>query len=341
MKRAWHRWGWPLVKGLLVLAILWAIGRKFYDDLTDPRLATIALHPGWLLLSAALYLPGLVLSAWYWHHLLCVCGQRPRFITALRAYFMGHLGKFVPGKALAVVLRAGYVRGPNVRFGIAVITTFYEVFATMAAGGLVAAVIFAIDPPEVPGLDWEPRLTSLLLLGLCVVPLWPDVFNFIVGRMARRFEKVDSLQLPQLRFATLVLGLCVTAVGWLFLGLSVWALLQAVSETAVPWSFAVWMRCTGSIALAYVAGFMLGTPGGVGAREIFLLPLLGFACPQEAFVAAAVVLLRLVWTATEVATAGALLLIRNRTGPLPTSPGVSLQPPGMSAKGLEVTVSDP
>jgi uncharacterized membrane protein YbhN (UPF0104 family) len=337
MKRAWKRWGWPLVKGLIVIAILWAVGRKFYDDLTDPSLANLELRPSWLLLSAALYLPGLMLSAWYWHHLLHVLGQRPRLLTTFRAYFLGHLAKFVPGKALALVLRAGYVRGPEVRFGVAIITTFYEVFATMAAGGLVAALIFAIDPPEVRGLEWEPRLTSLLLLGLCVGPLWPTAFNFIVGRMARRFEIVE--QLPRLRFATLLVGLGVAAIGWLLLGMSVWALLQAVLPEPPRWTFAVWMRCTGSIGLAYVAGFLLGTPGGIGARELFLLPLLGFACPDEAFIAAAVVLLRVVWTVVEVGTAGVLL----------ARPGASLRAPAIpepprledSPRGLEVNVADP
>ncbi len=315
MNITWKRWAWPLCKTLLALAILVAISRKFYDDLTDPKLGSLQLRPGWLLLSGALYFPALLISAWYWYHLLHVFGQRPRLVSAVRAYFMGHLGKFVPGKALAVLLRAGAVRSPEVRFGVAIITTFYEVFATMAAGGLLAALIFATDPPHVTGLDWDPRLVSLLLLALCAVPLWPGVFNFLLGRMARRFEKVESFQLPRLRLGTLLVGIGVTAVGWLLVGLSVWALLEAVLPEPLEWSLAIWLRCTGSIGLAYVAGFVLGTPGGIGIRELFLLALLGFAA-DEVLIAGAVVLLRLVWTVVEVVPATALAVgIRHSSKP--------------------------
>ena len=33
MKIAWKHWGWRLLKGVLALAILAAIGYKFYGDL--------------------------------------------------------------------------------------------------------------------------------------------------------------------------------------------------------------------------------------------------------------------------------------------------------------------
>ena len=48
MKTAFQRWAWPVVKGLLALAILCAIGHRFYVDLRDVDLATLDLRPGWL-----------------------------------------------------------------------------------------------------------------------------------------------------------------------------------------------------------------------------------------------------------------------------------------------------
>jgi len=311
MKNAWQRWGWPLLKVLLALAILLAVGHRFYDDLSHLDTAHFELRPAWLFVSSALYALGLWLSAWYWYHLLHVFGDRPRLSTAGRAYFLGHLGKYVPGKAWALLLRGSFVRGPQVRFGVAIITSFYEVLTTMAAGSLFAAVVFAFDPPNVPGLDWHPLLTGLLLLAVCGVPLMPAVFNFIVRRMAARFEKVDSYQLPRLRLGTLIVGLLATGLGWSLLGLGVWALLQAVVPGPPELNWANWLRCSGSIGLAYVAGFLiLFLPGGLGAREYFLVPLLGFAGGRPV-IAAAVLLLRVVWTATEVAIALVMILIRH------------------------------
>ena len=66
----------------------------------------------------------------------------------------------MPGKAWALLLRGGLVRGPETRLGVAIITSFYEVLTTMAAGALVAAVVFLVQPPEVTGLKWHPVFTG-------------------------------------------------------------------------------------------------------------------------------------------------------------------------------------
>ena len=312
MKNAWQRWGWPVLKGLLALAILAAIGYRFYEDLWQLDRAHFELRPGWLVLSAVIYALGLWLAAWYWYHLLHICGDRPDLLTAGKGYFLGHLGKYVPGKALALLLRAGAVRGPHCRFGVAIITSFYEVLTTMAAGGLFAALVFAFDPPEVEGLPWHPVLTGLLLVALCGIPLLPGVFNFAVRKMAARFETVDAYQLPRLRLGTLIVGLLVTGIGWGLFGLSIWALLQGVVPHPPELSWHTWLRCSGTIGLAYVAGFLIVIlPGGLGVREGMLVPLLSFA-GERPVVAAAVLLLRVVWAGTEVLLAGALMLVRRR-----------------------------
>lgn len=142
---------WPVVKALLGLAIVVIIGRRFYLDLKEnPDLWEQPLRPGWLLLSGALYLLGLAFSALCWHRLMHALGQRPPFLVALRAYYIGHMGKYLPGKAWALFLRAGLVRGPGVTPGLATVTAFYEVLVTMSAGALAAAVFFVLLSPPSP-----------------------------------------------------------------------------------------------------------------------------------------------------------------------------------------------
>jgi hypothetical protein len=198
---------------------------------------------------------------------------------------------------------------------VAIISSFYEVLTTMAAGALVAAVVFAVRPPEIPGLPWHPLLTGLLLLVVCGVPLLPGVFNRLVGRLAARFQHIDAFQLPQLHFTTLIEGLAATAVGWGLLGLSTWALLQGVLPDPPALTPDGWAGLTASVSLAYVGAFLiLVLPGGIGARELILLPLLAPLGP-EGPVAAAVLLLRLVWTAAEAVLAGALFPLRGAPRP--------------------------
>ncbi|HWY87200.1 MAG TPA: lysylphosphatidylglycerol synthase domain-containing protein [Gemmataceae bacterium] len=309
-------WAWRLAKALLAAAILVGIGRQFYHDLSQaddpdkPDLSRLELRPAWLALSGGLYLLALSLSACYWYRLLGIFGTRPPFLKAYRAYFLGQLGKYVPGKAWALLLRGTLVSGPEVRLGVAIITAFYEVLTTMAAGALIAALVFLSAPPPAAHLEWHPHFIGLMLLGLCGLPLLPGVFNFLTQRMANRFAHIDSLHLPRIRFAILAEGILLTACGWGLLGLSVWAMLQGVLSDPPALTWATWAQFCGSIGLAYVAGFLaFMLPSGVGVREYILRRLLSFAGPDKG-IAAAVLLLRLVWTTAELILAGVVFFLR-------------------------------
>jgi uncharacterized membrane protein YbhN (UPF0104 family) len=139
---------WPLVKALLGAAIVIIIGRRFYLDLRDhPELWQHRLRPGWLVLCGAFYLLGLGFSALCWHRLLRSLDQRTSILVAVRAYFIGHMGKYLPGKAWAVFLRGSLMRDQGTTPMLATVTAFYEVLVTMSSGVLMAAVLFALLLP--------------------------------------------------------------------------------------------------------------------------------------------------------------------------------------------------
>ncbi len=99
------------------------------------------LNPWWLVLSGLFYLAGLFPSGWFWHRLICSLGGQPTLGQTLRSYYIGHLGKYVPGKAMVIVLRAGLLRGQQVDVVLASATIFLETLTSMAVGALLAAVI--------------------------------------------------------------------------------------------------------------------------------------------------------------------------------------------------------
>src|SRR5262249_56906349 len=111
------------------------VARLFTRDLRGLNLEERSLQPGWLAVSGLLYVLGLGTSAWFWIRLLRALGQHPPVLAAVRAYYVGHLGKYLPGKAWALIMRTTMIRGPTVRLGVAGLTTFYEGFTTMAGGG--------------------------------------------------------------------------------------------------------------------------------------------------------------------------------------------------------------
>jgi hypothetical protein len=312
MSKLWQVWAWPVVKVLLAVAILGAVGWQFYTDLRRPELYELTWRPGWLALSAVLYLLFLSTSCWYWRRLLQHFGAGPPPVVAARAYFVSQLGKYVPGKAWALLLRGALVRGPNLRLGLAILTSFYEVLTTMAAGALVAAVVFVVQPPVALGLRVHPVLAGFILLGLCGLPLLPAIFNRIVRRLAKKLQTDDSEPLPKIDIGTLLQGLAATGCGWCLLGVSVWAGLAAVLPEPPPLDASTWLHCLGAIGLAYVGGFLVVfLPSGLGAREGILRLLLGFAGP-EGLITAAILLTRAAWTVAELLIAGILYVFGTR-----------------------------
>ncbi len=350
--RRWFRKSWPVLKALLAIAILVAIGRQFARDLQiserglGPSLRELwerSHRPGWLVASGILYLLGLGFAAAYWYRLLRDLDQKPSLFAAFRAHYVGQMGKYLPGKAWALILRSSIVRGPHVRIGIAVMTSFYEVLTTMATGALFGLVFFCVQVPNWSApIDWhdlgrllpragvqaaemDPRIITLLALVLLIpeaIPVIPPVFNWLSHRIAMPFRDADSAPLPRVRPISLLEGLVFTTGCWLMMGASLWAILQAVMHEPPAFTLSRWAEYTAFVGLSYVAGFvMIVVPSGLGIREFFLLL---FLVPQmsqglaensaegRTTAALAVLLLRLVWTAAELVIVGIVYWLPGR-----------------------------
>jgi uncharacterized membrane protein YbhN (UPF0104 family) len=333
-----RRW-WPVAKALVGLVIVFYIGRGFVRDLSRPELWVKPLHVGWLVPAALLYLGGMSLSALYWRRLLIRLGQKPPFVATFRAYFIGHLGKYVPGKALTLVLRAVLLRRSGVSAGLAGMTSFYEVLVTMTAGAVVAAFLFLVLAGFTPGMPetghWHrlwadfrehkvptvpPHSGAIVVVAvalnvLLLVPIVPGVFNRLANRLSLPFRN-SSVALPPIRLSYLIEGLLLTSMGWPLLGIALGLALEAVPGAGLTWDAPTIAYLTAVMALSYVAAFViLIAPGALGVREVFLTLLLtpGLIARSEmnpidarGKVLLAVLLLRLAWTTAELVTVGVL-----------------------------------
>jgi hypothetical protein len=308
MPSRWRAW-WPWLKGLLATAIIGGVGWQFARLLSRPELwdRPWSLRPGGLVAAVALYALGLGCWGGFWVRLLARLGVRPPLGPAYRAYYVSHVGKYVPGKAWAILLRATLL--PGVTPGIAALTAVYETLTTMAAGALLAACLVPWLVAGRADLGWQ----ALGLLALAGVPLLPAVFNGLVVRLVRPFLD-PAAQPPRFAWSALPEGFAWATAGWACLGASAAALFTAVLPDAPPLTAGFFVRCTAYNALSYVAGFLaLPAPGGLGVRELIFQQLLtgdlrgSHSSPvADGMAALAVVVLRLVWTAADLLTAAML-----------------------------------
>src|SRR5262245_35945955 len=101
---------WPVLKWTLFALVLWFVGRKAWELWCEGNVGPMTLNWPWLCAGFGLYLVGWLPSIWFWRRLLFDFGFRPNWWDLAHAYFWGHLGKYVPGKATVLVIRAGMLK---------------------------------------------------------------------------------------------------------------------------------------------------------------------------------------------------------------------------------------
>ncbi len=327
----WKRLTIATVKGMVAVVVLWAVGRhvlRTWNDLGDRRVA-LQFEPVWLVGSGLLYVAGLSAYGRFYERILHAGPTPVGLVPALRAYLVSHLGKYVPGKAMVVVVRTGMVVPFGARASTAAIATFYETLVMMAAGGLIAAAGFAtaagsdrvnLDLPVLgPVLLPVYGLAALSGLGLGLAFLTvvlPPVFRRLAGLVSSPIPGVGPEALPHLTGRLLVQGLLWSSAGWVLLGLSQLAVVRAFDPEGAKALTALGLVpvVIASVALATIAGFVVAVlPGGLGVREGVLMSALAPALGSDRAVVAAL-MLRLVWVAAELAAAVVLVPLFRRPG---------------------------
>lgn len=298
-------WIIAAIKLLIVAVVIWFIRGFVLEALQGLAKHRFHVDFWWLAASGGLYLAGSLFCGLFWLRILRTLGQKTPLLKTLRAFYIGHLGKYVPGKAMVVILRAGMIRRPGVDASLAVVSVFFETLTMMAVGAMMAAAIVAVCFREQMLLFWA----ALGMVAVAGLPTLPSVFRRLVrilglGKLSpATLEKLNSLDSK-----TVAWGWVLNVVGWLFLGLSYWAVTRSlgiVDENPLeqlPLDTAV-------VSVATVGGFLSFVPGGAGVREglltVLSAPHLG---GDVAFIAA--ILLRLAWLVAELVMAGLLSLGR-------------------------------
>jgi uncharacterized membrane protein YbhN (UPF0104 family) len=278
------------------------------------------VRPLWLIAAGLAYAIGLVPMAWFWHRALTALGQPAPWPATLRAYFLGHIGKYVPGKAMAVVLRVAGVRKWVTSIRIALVSSLLETLTMMAVGAFLAAVISALV------LRLEPRLAAIALAMAAAagVPTLPHVARRLARVGLERMKQNSthetraavgnntSESLDGINFRLLASGWGAATICWVLFGVSLWATLAAIGAEEVQFLEDM-PRLIAAVAFAVVAGFLSLLPGGLLVRDALLMQLLAPICGEANSLVAAV-LLRLVWLVTELAVCGILYIAARSNG---------------------------
>jgi glycosyltransferase 2 family protein len=314
-----RRFALPALKLAILLVVIWGAHRTIsgsFDDLRKNGWHVSQLNVPFAILAGLLYLFSQLPCGLYWHGVLSALGQSVPLSRTLRAYYLGHLGKYVPGKAMVVVLRAGLIAQPQLNTSLAVASIFYETFATMAVGAILALAILLIAQVHQLWLI-AFSLVLALLLGL---PTFPSIFRRLLRWLPGAPSTSSAAPTDQNEFHLskgVVFAGCISiAAGWLLTGLSLWATLRAIGFEDP--NLADLPIYTATVALSVASGFVSMLPAGIGVREIVLMQLLApqleIAAPSQGqrLALVAVIALRLIWLASELLLAAVIYPLGRR-----------------------------
>ena len=294
--RKWTRWLIPVAKLALLAVLAWGIYRAFIEG--NATLGAHSWHADktWLVLSGVLYLLGTLPGAVFWHRVLLRVGQNVSLASALRAYYISQLGKYVPGKWMVILLRRVLLHKGSTETMVVAASVFFETFTMLSVGSAVSAIVLIIWHPQ-QLLLIAAAVGATLLLG---IPTVPSCFQWIMGVLrVGKLNPTAAQRFAHIGWRTMIVGWLMIAVGWLAQGASLWAVLRGMGATAES----VWHELslhTTAVAMGIVAGFISQIPGGLLVREWvsgeLLEPVYG---PSVALVST--VILRLVLLVSEVA----------------------------------------
>ena len=233
---------------------------------------------------------GLALTGLLWQRLLAALGSPVRTADAARVFFVGQLGKYVPGSVWTFAAQAQLGRRHEVpaRSSVSASALFLlvHVFSAVLLGGLLAALGF-LDTDLWVGWWW-------LAVFAAIVALAPATLRTLGARIAGKGVA------PQLTGSNVVGAVAAMGLVWVAYGFSLWWLLPDLEL-----SLASAAGVVAAFALAHAAGVLLiVAPAGLGAREgvliALLVPMVGV--PSAA---AAALLARLVHALADFLIAGA------------------------------------
>jgi uncharacterized membrane protein YbhN (UPF0104 family) len=245
----------------------WSLRSQWPDIARDMERTSV---PEFLLALAALYV-GLLAFGLMWIRVLRGFGYAVPLVRGLGIFYVGQLGRYIPGSVWSFGAQATMARSVKVPPRTTVSAGLIGLGFSLATSGVVGmiAIAWGLLPIEVP--LWLPILLGVL--GLAV--LAPPVINFLGTKVA---GKRGTLRLT-LTDVLIIVGLLL--VTWVLDGLALMILSNgfALDPSRVLVRLGTMI---GAYGLAYVVGVVIiFAPAGLGAREaaltFLLTPVLGLS----------------------------------------------------------------
>ncbi len=286
------------VGAFIAVAGLAFVARELARHVDDIRVALGTLPLATIPLSLLVGSLGMLTIGSGWRACLRLLGTDPPVLATLRSYYVGQLGKYVPGGIWPVVGRAEMARRQGIPGQTSYGSTLLSLGLTYLAAALTAVAGLFMTAAPVGAFP----LVAVAILGVGISALHPRAIRIALDLLQRVSRRQVALPIPTWRRSVKLLLLHVPA--WLAIGAATWILGVAL-DPGTP-SFTNVLFAT---SLAWLIGFVaIPVPGGLGVREaVFVATATSFTTLGTA--SAVAVLARVVFIAVDLLGAGTTNLL--------------------------------
>jgi glycosyltransferase 2 family protein len=256
------------VKAGLIILLLFYLVRSVAANWDTVSAYDWSFDPVLMSLAAALFTAGYVFLPWIWRRVLESTGHTMSFGDAWDIYYIGNLGRYIPGKVW-MLLGVSYLaakRGipKDAAAATAILAQMYS---------LLSSVVFFFFFFIFTGMEGtSERIIWMMPPMACmlVCSLYPDLLVRMANALLRRFGR-NPLAVNISRRAALGLTL-LYFISWVVMGCAFGFFVAAIAgpgEVSIPAAAVMYV-------VAYAVGFLaLFAPGGIGVREGMLAAMLG------------------------------------------------------------------
>lgn len=246
---------------VLAAAAIWFVVRRLSRDWDAAEDAIRGASAGWLVLALLLAAAAVTAMAIPWRAVLRLVGVRAPRDRVISWYYVGEIGKYLPGGVWPVLGRGELAR----RGGIPRARAYASVGLSLVLLYLTAMFVAVLFLPfSLGGSGASGWMAILAALPVGLVLLHHRVLEWIrvtVARLARR-----DLDVTVPRWGDSLRVILAYTPSWLLVGASTWAVARALDPTA---SFP---RLVFAAVLSWIAGFVaVPVPAGAGVREAVIV----------------------------------------------------------------------
>jgi glycosyltransferase 2 family protein len=220
------------------------------------------LGAGAIVQALALVCGSWLASMLVWRLLLAASGSRVPLRGAAHIYFVGQLGKYVPGSVWPVLAQMELGRAYRVPRERSATSAVLAMAVNLTSALLVTLVAVPfLGGSAVSGYWW-----AFLCVPVLLAFLHPRVLNPVIGRVLRAARRTEP-QTP-LSGRAICAAVALNTAGWVLAGAQIW-LLAVRLGAPVGRTFPV---AVGAFAFAWAVGFLIVfAPAGAGVRELILV----------------------------------------------------------------------